>query len=66
LIHVKNRIKIKIPAVTSVEEWTNADTGVGAAIALGNHDEKGICALFVIPVKIIKNAKIKLFHFDCS
>jgi len=25
-----------------VEEWTNAETGVGAAIAAGNQDEKGI------------------------
>ena len=36
------------PAVTSVEEWTNADTGVGAAISAGNHAEKGIWALLVI------------------
>lgn len=35
------------PAVTRVEEWTRADTGVGAAIAAGNHLEKGICALLV-------------------
>lgn len=39
------------PAVTKVEEWTRADTGVGAAIAAGNHLEKGICALFVILAK---------------
>lgn len=30
------------PAVTSVDECTNADTGVGAAIAAGNHAQKGI------------------------
>lgn len=35
-----------------MEEWTNADTGVGAAIAAGNHDENGICALFVIAANI--------------
>jgi len=29
------------PAVTSVEECTREDTGVGAAIAAGNHEEKG-------------------------
>lgn len=34
--------------MTNVEEWTNAETGVGAAIAAGSHAEKGICALFVI------------------
>jgi len=31
-----------------VDEWTSAETGVGAAIAAGSHLEKGICALFVI------------------
>jgi hypothetical protein len=41
-----------LPAVTSVEEWTNDETGVGAAIAAGSHDENGIWALFVIaPVR---------------
>jgi len=43
----------KTPAVTSVDEWTNADTGVGAAIAAGNHLENGICALFVIAAQVI-------------
>lgn len=41
------------PAVTSVDEWTKADTGVGAAIAAGNQLENGICALFVIAATII-------------
>jgi hypothetical protein len=45
----KNRIKRKIPPVTSVEEWTKAETGVGASIAAGSQLEKGIWALFVIP-----------------
>jgi hypothetical protein len=36
-----------------VDEWTKALTGVGAAIAAGNHLEKGICALFVIAAIII-------------
>ena len=35
----ENRINRYTPAVTSVEEWTKADTGVGAAIAAGNHAE---------------------------
>jgi len=35
------------PAVTRVEEWTSAETGVGAAIAAGNQAEKGIWALLV-------------------
>jgi len=42
-----NRIKRNTPAVTRVEEWTKAETGVGAAIAAGNHAEKGTCALLV-------------------
>jgi hypothetical protein len=28
--------------VTKVEEWTNEDTGVGAAIAAGSQAENGI------------------------
>lgn len=51
-----NRIKRKIPAVTRVEECTNAETGVGAAIAAGSQAENGICALFVIPAIIIQMA----------
>lgn len=37
-----------MPAVTSVDEWTRADTGVGAAIAAGSQLENGTWALFVI------------------
>ena len=39
--------------MTRVEEWTNADTGVGAAIAAGSQLEKGIWALFVIAANMI-------------
>lgn len=56
------RIKRYTPAVTKVEEWTKADTGVGAAIAAGSHAEKGIWALFVqaeITI-IVNNNKDKL------
>jgi hypothetical protein len=35
------------PAVTKVEECTNEETGVGAAIAAGSQALNGICALFV-------------------
>lgn len=49
----KKRMVRNTPAVTRVEEWTSADTGVGAAIAAGNHLENGICALFVIAAVII-------------
>lgn len=34
------------PAVTRVEECTKAEMGVGAAIAIGSHAEKGNWALF--------------------
>jgi len=44
------------PAVTSVEECTKADTGVGAAIAAGSQALKGTWALFVIAatIKVLK------------
>ena len=48
------RINKYTPAVTSVEEWTKAETGVGAAIAAGNHAENGIWALLVQAEIIIK------------
>lgn len=50
----ENRINRYTPAVTSVEEWTRADTGVGAAIAAGSQAENGTWALFVIAAKIIR------------
>jgi hypothetical protein len=34
-----------------VEEWTKAETGVGAAMAAGSQAEKGIWALLVIPAR---------------
>ena len=40
--------KRKTPAVTRVDECTKDDTGVGAAIASGNHLTQGNNALFVI------------------
>ena len=46
------RISKNTPAVTRVDEWTKADTGVGAAIAAGNQEEKGIWALLVQADKI--------------
>jgi len=33
----ENRTKSQTPAVTKVDLWTSALTGVGAAIAAGNH-----------------------------
>jgi len=40
--------------VTRVEEWTRAEIGVGAAIAIGSQGEKGKIALFVMKVSIKK------------
>lgn len=47
--------KTTTPAVTNVEEWTRALTGVGAAMAAGSHAEIGAWALLVIEIKIISN-----------
>ena len=49
----KKRIRRNTPAVTKVDEWTRADTGVGAAMAAGSQLEKGICALLVMAARII-------------
>jgi hypothetical protein len=49
--------------VTKVEEWTRAETGVGAAIALGNQVEKGICALLVKVVVNNINIIVEVNHF---
>ena len=51
------RISKKTPAVTKVEEWTREETGVGAAIAIGSQEEKGIWALLVMKDIIKKKAK---------
>ena len=45
--------------MTSVEEWTRAEIGVGAAMAAGSHLEKGIWALLVIAARIT-NEKSRL------
>lgn len=57
----KNRIKMKTPAVTSVEEWTKAETGVGAAIAAGSHLINGYWALLVMAA-IINIVAIKVWE----
>jgi len=56
-----NLIRIKTPAVTNVLLWTREEIGVGAAIAAGNHLEKGNWALLVILIKTTnKETKIKV------
>lgn len=63
-----NRRVSHTPAVTKVELWTKALTGVGAAIAAGNHLINGHWALFVrakaknIRLKIKLLRKKKHFH----
>jgi len=58
--------------VTKVEEWTNAEIGVGAAIAAGNQGENGKIALLVIKatvsnaeeqLKIPKSIKTEVLKF---
>lgn len=39
-----------------MDEWTKAETGVGAAIAMGSQGENGNCALLVIAAN--RTAKI--------
>lgn len=56
VISLLNRMSKYTPAVTRVEEWTRADTGVGAAMAAGSHADRGICALLVI-LAIMSNHK---------
>ena len=43
-----------------MEEWTKADTGVGAAIAAGSQAEKGIWALLVKLASTRASARGKL------
>src|SRR6187431_1426559 len=45
-----------MPAVTIVAAWIRAETGVGPAIASGNHVYNGICAL--LPVAPTNNNKV--------
>ena len=47
LKRVCKRIITKIPAVTNVDEWINADAGIGAFIAFFNQDVAPICADFI-------------------
>lgn len=56
----ENRIRRYTPAVTKVDEWTRADTGVGAAMAAGSQAEKGIWALLVMAATIISVGSHKL------
>jgi hypothetical protein len=46
--------------VTSVEECTNEEIGVGADIAAGNHGENGKRADFVINLKMSTNVTVKV------
>lgn len=46
---IENLITKKTPATTRVDEWINADAGVGASIASGNHTWKKNCAPLIPP-----------------
>lgn len=54
-LNLNNRISKYTPAVTKVDEWTKAEIGVGAAIAIGNQAEKGNWALFDNAASVNKN-----------
>ena len=47
-----------MPAVTRVDEWTRALTGVGAAIAAGSQAEKGSWALLVKLARRIRVTRV--------
>lgn len=49
------------PAVTRVDEWTKAEIGVGAAIAIGSQAENGNCALFE-HAAIIKSNMVRFIY----
>ena len=49
-----HKIKTNSPAVTSVEECTKLDTGVGALIANGSQEQKGNWADLVTIAEILK------------
>jgi len=55
----KNFQYMKIPAATSVLLCTNAEMGVGAAIAAGSHEENGNWALLV-KIKTTNKTWVKL------
>jgi len=58
--NTENLIIKKTPATTSVEEWINAEAGVGASIASGNHTWKKNCAALMAPdVTKQKEKKVK-------
>lgn len=61
-----NRIINQTPAVTNVDLWTKDLTGVGAAIAAGNHLTKGHWALLVRVSTANRSTKRKLLLFSNS
>lgn len=61
-----NRINMKIPAVTKVDEWTRAEIGVGAAIASVNHAENGIWALLEnAAINVVTNILFSILFVIC-
>src|SRR5699024_4379868 len=54
---------MKIPAVTIVAAWINAEIGVGPSIESGNQTCSGTCAdLPIAPMKRNTAAKVMMFH----
>lgn len=50
-----SRISRYTPALTMVEEWSMADTGVGATMAPSSQPENGICADLVRAAPAMRN-----------
>ena len=55
--NIEKRITRKIPATTRVDEWINAEAGVGASIASGSHTCEKNCAAFIPPEVTKQNEK---------
>ena len=54
---IANLIIKKTPATTKVEEWINAEAGVGASIASGSQTWKKNCAALIAPEVTRQNEK---------
>src|SRR5690242_11122882 len=59
------RATMKMPAVTIVAAWINAEIGVGPSIESGSHTWSGTCALLPIaPMK--RQMQIAVIRLQCA
>lgn len=54
---IENLMIKKIPATTKVDEWINAEAGVGASIASGNQTCERNWAALIVPEVTKQNEK---------